>query len=82
MLYFGLSRNFLNIFQFFYSYLCIISYKGFSFSLFFKIYFFSVRDPIRDPIRDPNHDPIRDSVHDSIQSDPSFVDAEKRTILR
>ena len=50
--------------------LCVISYKWFSFPSFFKIYFFSVRDPIREP------------VYDSIQSDPNFVDAEKRTILR
>ena len=72
----------INIFQFVFSYLCITSYKLFSFSLFSKIYFFSVRDPIRDPIRDPNRDPIRDPVYDSIQFDPSFVDAEKRTIWR
>ena len=42
------------------------------------MYFFSVRDPFRDPNRNPNRDP----VYDSIQSDPSFVDTEKRTILR
>ena len=52
----------INIFQFVFSYLCITSYKLFSFSLFSKIYFFSVRDLIRDPIRDP--------VYDSIQFDP------------
>ena len=60
----------IDIFKFFYSYLCIISYKWFFFPSFFKIYLFSVRDPIRDP------------VYASIQSDPNFFDAEKRTILR
>ena len=48
----------------------------------FSLLFFSVRDPIRDPILDPIRDLIRDPVYDSIQSDPSLVDAEKRTILR
>ena len=42
------------------------------------MYFFSVRDPIRDPIYDPTRGPIRESI----RSEPSFVDAEKRTILR
>ena len=60
------------------------------FLYFPKYTFFSVRDPIRDPIRDPFRDPFRDPIRDpirdpvyhSIQFDTSFVDAEKRTILR
>ena len=44
------------------------------FFYFSKNFIFSVRDPIRDLIRDPVRDPI--------WSDPGFVDAEKRMILR
>ena len=44
------------------------------FFLFFKTFYFFVRDPIRDLMRDPVRDPI--------WSDPGFVDAEKRMILR
>ena len=44
------------------------------FFLFPKHFIFSVRDLIRDLIRDPVRDPI--------WSDPGFVDAKKRMILR
>ena len=44
------------------------------FFYFSKHFIFSVRDPIRDLICDPVRDPM--------WSDPGFVDAEKRMILR
>lgn len=68
----------ITMFQFYSYFSCIVSYKTIRFFLFFKTYFFSVHDPIRDPIYDPTRDPIRESI----RSEPSFVDAEKRTILR